>query len=321
MELKDDLFENENEKEKRPLPTVNQAPTYATKEELPSVKLPLPEKDFNKKGKLKKVRGRVLKKLLKQEFRHYLPITLGLMGLLLFTALFCGLSLRSLTKSNADAAMLPSLFTVSSILLFILCCSGSALFISIYPIARYDKNFFKNEGYLTFSVPVSMEEHVFAKRIAAVVCSYAMAAVIALSIGIIALLVGGTGLFREIGSFLKMLSGTEVVGRHVVWYFIELALSALVGGVLTPSLYGALTCALSKITGKQKTWVVILIVFIAAMVLNTFSASNIVYGGFFPATLAWLHISMWISIIGQILATVACIFFEIWYLKKKLDLR
>ena len=52
------------------------------------IKLPLPDEDFNEFGQVKKVRGRMLKKLLKNEMKHYLPILLGLGGLILLLSIF-----------------------------------------------------------------------------------------------------------------------------------------------------------------------------------------------------------------------------------------
>ncbi len=321
MELKDELFEEfspvENEKS-----NANEGGMVAARKELPPVKLPFPESDYDKKGNLKKVRGRMLKKLLKAEFKHYLPLTLAFMGILLLTAIFCGLGLRSSQGGLEQETYIPDSAWITSLLLFIGCLVGAVAFAAVYPIARYNKNFFQNEGYLTFSIPASVEEHVFAKRLAAVLCSYAMTLVAIIAIFLAVLISGDMELpnFNEVGIF-SIFNEAYLTGGNAVVHIVECLISAMIGGIMMPSLYAVLTCLLSKSAGKRKTATTIFLVFIGVAILDSFGASFLTTENLFPDTALWSHLLAWFSIALQAAFTVGCIWFEIWYLKNKLDLK
>ncbi len=322
MELKDTLFE-EFAPEEMPKANENGAPKSAFTEEKAPVKLPFPKKDYDKKGNLKKVRGRVLKKLLKQEFKHYLPFTLGFMGLLLLTGIFCGLGMREAFESAPAAeGVFPEIVNVTSLLLFIGCCMGALVFTTVYPISRYEKNFFQSQGYLTFSIPASMEEHVLAKRIAAVVCTYAMSIVLAFSVFLAVLCAGEMRWETPWGEGIFALSNEVYLkGGHAVAYILESLLSAMISGIMVPSVFAVLACLLSKLSGKRKVGIVILLVFLGTTLVDVFSATFLTTDNIFPRTVAWAHISVWLSILFESAIAVGCIFLEIWYLKRRLDLK
>ncbi len=331
MELKDDLFEEFAPEEKEKANEKEQAnetansgtnakepPKSAFTEKSEPVKLPFPPKDYDKKGNLKKVRGRVLKKLIKNEIKHYLPFTLGFMGMLVLTGIFCGIGLRGLDFTSD----VTNIVNLTSLLLFIGCCVGALAFTAAYPIARYDKNFFKNEGYLTFSIPASMEEQVLAKRIVAVLCAYAMSIVLVLSVFLAVLCAGEMSweLPWEAGIF-ALSNEVYLKGGHAVAYMLESLLSAMVGGILTPSVFAVLACLLSKASGKRKVGLIILLIFLGTTVVDVFSATFLTTDNIFPRTVAWAHISIWLSILLEGAIAAGCILFEIWYLKHKLDLK
>ncbi len=309
MDVKDDFFDE---------PLQNEAPMS----EFAEVPLPFPEKDYNKKGQLKKVRGRVLGKLLKCEFKYYLPIFCTVMALVLFSGVFFSFALRSYlaamdTEAYYNASDREFFLTFFSGLLFVAGCTGGLLYAQIFPVLRYNKNFFQSEGYLTFSVPASVEEHVFAKRIAAIVISLATFFVVALTI-LFAVLVNG-GLDNVIEIFKDLFGVTGVSGAFLG---IELALSGLFGGLLMISLYAVVSCFLSKSSGKRKMGTTILLVFIGVGILESLLSYLLTFGEmFFPTTELGMHLFTCLTILVQAALTVVCTLVEIWYLKKKLDLK
>ncbi len=340
MELKDDLFEEfaPDEKEREgevPVAATgenqapngqekgNEAPKYAFTEKSEPVKLPFPPEDYDKKGNLKKVRGRVLRKLIKNEIKHYLPFTLGFMGLLLLTGIFCGLGMREVLQSTPAAeGVFPEIVNVTALLLFIACCTGALIFATAYPIVRYEKNFFQSQGYLTFSIPASMEEQVLAKRIVAALCSYAMSIVLVLSVFLVVLCSGDMRWETPWKEGIFALSNEVYLkGGHAVAYMIESLLSAMVSGVTVPSVFAALACLLSKTSGKRKVGLIILLIFLGTTVVDAFSATFLTTDNIFPRTAVWAHISVWLSILLEGAVAVGCILFEVWYLKHKLDLK
>ena len=140
--------------------------------ESPSVS-PLPEEDYNKNGKLKNVRGRILKKLLKYEFKYYFkPMLIAVAALFAVATILCVLGCF-LTAEDIEGTgeLMRVLFWALALLLF----GFGSLFVLLFPFIlahkRYKKQFFTSEGYLTLSVPASAQEHILAKRISAYVMS------------------------------------------------------------------------------------------------------------------------------------------------------
>ena len=213
----------------------------------------------------------------------------------------------------------------------VLCISGLALFAQIYPIYRYNKNFFKSEGYLTFSIPATAQEQVLAKHIAALLCSACASIVSIASILLIVLIAGGANesfletiqmIFQEIGYIFGDIFAVEPV--HATLYCIEIILLILLGLAMMPCVYGAASCFLSKYTGKKQLWLTVVLVMLVVSAVETvlstaFSSSSILM--FLMTEEIAMHLILWVSVIVQAGVTVACYFYEIYYLKKKLDLR
>ena len=130
-----------------------------------TVALPFPKEDYDAKGNLKRVRPRVLKKLLKYEFKALLkPILFSAVAIVaVATYLFAFGFLVDFSNSNGSAKYVLWILTM---VIFVY----GLLFMLVFPlivcIRRYSRNLFSSEGYLTLSIPASPEEHILAKRIA-----------------------------------------------------------------------------------------------------------------------------------------------------------
>ncbi len=146
------------------------APTQAKLTEAP---FNFSESDVDKNGNLKAVRGRVLKKLLKYEFK---ALFTGMLSLVL-SAVVCSilLAIQIPILESQDAPTMygtnetPWFFWLT-VVLAILLNGGVMIGSLILPSQRYRKNFFKEEGYLTFSIPATAHEQILAKHISAVLC-------------------------------------------------------------------------------------------------------------------------------------------------------
>ncbi len=341
MDVKDDGFFDEPKENEVPKVELNAETPVETEAErvrvvMPSeaaiVKLPFPDKDFDENGRVKKLRGRIVKKLLKCELKYYLPILITVVSIVLLAGLFFGASLKIMIENMeraaatnyehevSDEVLLAVLF---SGLFYIFCCYGGIFFMQIFPVSRYNKNFFKNEGYLTFSIPASAEEHIAAKRIGAIICSVAAFLAVGVSLFAVLLITGGVEpFFEEFWAIISSLYGLEGFGTHAVFFTVEMVISFLLGIVLTPCLYGAMSCLLSKLTGGWKLiWVIITVVVCVALVeiAYTYVAT---YGiSTWLMTPMGLHIFAWLGILVQAGLIIGCIAYEIHYLKKKLDLK
>lgn len=290
------------------------------------VKLPLPDEDFNEFGNLKKLRGRMLKKLLRQEWKFYLPIMSLLSLLVLVSGVVFSLLLRLVISKPEmfDNNFFPFFF-IGWTVAYVYGVIGMSIFSAIYPVIRYNKNFFQSEGYLTFSIPASMEEQLSAKRIAAVVCQLIAFLVLVVSLVFLFLVLG---IMPEVGEVLSEMFGA--IGEsfilepvHGVLFTVEIILSILVSLVMSPCVYGAASCFLSKTTGKKKLGISIVLVFLVVSVAQSVvsGATQMIMIPLMHLGAVGLHIQLWLGIIFNVAITVGCIIFELHFLKKKLDLK
>ncbi len=304
-------------------PTVGSMETQPVTAELPYVetsaptlKLPFPPEDYNKKGNVKKLRGRMLKKLLKQEISYYLIVMLAISGLLLVSCVFLRFTIHIVKNSEYSNPLFS--MTVAAIVLYAFSAMGGFLYASLYPVIRYNKNFFQNEGYLTFSIPASVEEHVFAKRIGAILCSLWMSVVFVITV-IIAF--GGVGL-KEIVQDISMdvsMIFEESTGQIVLFY-IEIFLRTFINLIMMQTLYGLVSSWLSNMTSKRKTIVVLLGAgLLSSVISGVFSGVTMDF--IISPTVVSLHLYLWVEIIFYAACTVGGMALEIYYLKHKMDLK
>ena len=310
MDLKEEIFEEF---------TPNTLPMYEDK----AIKLPLPNEDFDENGRVKPLRKRMLKKLLRQEMKFYRPLLTLMLVCLLGVGLVLSICLRVLAYTpmplNGDY------FSWAIFLLIILYAYGligGSLFSLIYPVIRYNKNFFKGEGYLTFSIPASAEEHVFAKRIAAILCQLIMSVAIIVSLVMLVSIVGLVDgeicrmIFRGIGDLYVL----EPV--HAILFTIELLVFLVVGTCVGPCLFGAASCFMSKTTERKKIAKTVIIVFLAVGFVNIL-LSMLSQAVLVPllASEVGVHIAIWLYLLINAVVTILCVLYEINFLKNKLDLK
>ncbi len=298
MDIKEDFFDETIE---------NEVPTSATKGNSG-----LPESDYNRKGKLKKVRGRMLWKLLKRELLYYLPYTIICIAILLVSSVYIRLVASNVIVFSENVVDHPKTFGIfTSVFLFMGAIFAMMIFTQTGPIQRYNKNFFQAEGYLTFSIPASMEEHVLAKRLGAVILS--LVGSLAL-LGSLCILFVGSGVLEGSSNFFSSHPA------HASFFVVEGVLLAIVAPFATHTVYGVISCLLSKRTGKKKTFSVLLILFLGYILLNSFTAFGISSDGTSP-TLIGVHISLIVALVVECAVAIGGYFLEVWYLKNKLDLK
>ncbi len=287
----------------------------------------LPETDY-KKGKLRTVRGRMLKKLLKYEWKVFLPVLTIcgsiLAGLTLFICIFSRAGFELLFSSDPNAPIMnyPATTVLGTILTLVLYMVAFAvtMFVPIgVSISRYHKNFFKEEGYLTFSIPASMEEQILAKHLSAMLATLVSAAASVLSVLLVALCMSANGEPRPLPPV------TETVINPVSEIFLTLE-GVVLGIAIFVAVFtvsGALICWEQKFSKKSQIFLRVFLAYIAFMVLETIYVFFVELGAFdfFYGTLAGEHI--WNVI--KILFVAGIIALSVWYelrtLKTKLNLK
>ena len=157
----------------------------------------------------------MVKKLIKHEFHYYFRTLIIFLPILLVIGLF----VRIFSLFNTDFIGYQ-IIAASSFFLLYLATIAMVIFVEILAIVRFYKNMFSSEGYLTFSLPVTTFQLIFAKLVGSLVSLCLTYIVIEISW----LIAGTTYLEIDIGEIsfalgelLELLNGV-----HLVLYGLEL---------------------------------------------------------------------------------------------------
>ena len=105
----------------------------------------------------------------------------------------------------------------------LLACLGCPF---VFSITRFYRNLFKGEGYLTFTLPVTTDQHILVKLVVAVLTQLTTLVAAAISAVLITLGDVGTEIFKAIGYLLKLVS--KEFGVHLPLYIAEIAIGVIV---------------------------------------------------------------------------------------------
>lgn len=149
------------------------------------------EADLNGDGKIKAVRGHMLKKLLKYDFRALFKFLVPCYIVLGALAVLCAICLpiaEHMSASDVETGVVvPFMMAMSSIIILYIVGVALCSAICIFNIAvHFLKNLFGAEGYLTLSIPATSEEHIFSKLISGFVTIFLTILVAIASILIVA---------------------------------------------------------------------------------------------------------------------------------------
>ena len=265
--------------------------------------LPFPKTDYDKNGNLKKLRGGVLKKLLKYEFIFYgkilLPCIIGLFAVTLFVWFT-----SFLLKDNKD--MLFMVVDLMSILL-----SYALMAVVTIPVVlciiRYSGGFFKGRAYQTLTLPVSIEEHVFSKRVAACVSYFASC----ISAGV-CLMICISVLSEE-----PLFSGWDFEFIYIL-NFIEVLILIFVIAVFVFNLIATLTCFFRSFSGGKRAMAIVFTIIGGFVFMQTYLICFVKFGAYdlFLATPLIQHVSRWLTILLFVGLSALCLWYEIRTLKK-----
>lgn len=198
----------------------------------------------------------MLRKLLKHEFRATGRVMLPLYLVLLVTALGSNLAGRKMFGSGSDILSLLGVLIVTA---FGIAIFGVLLMSFVLMIQRFYKNLLQDEGYLMFTLPVSVHQHIWSKLIVSVVWFAAtILAIIAASL--IVAYQGGflRELFDFIGWFfegLRKLKVSETLNGMV--YLVEIfILMFLAMAAFALQFYAALAAGHSR-ANRKMLWSVV----------------------------------------------------------------
>ena len=147
----------------------------------------------------------MLSKSIKHEFRAtarvMLPVFIALLSLSVVTHLTTRFFL------NSDTHWVLSALGVCMVVLFFLGIAAVAFSVFALTIVRFYRSFLSEQGYLTLSLPVSTNTHIFSRLLVAVVWYSLSAIAIVAAISVLALGVDGvSSIFGAIGDILRGLA-------------------------------------------------------------------------------------------------------------------
>ncbi|MBO6017151.1 MAG: hypothetical protein J6P42_03860 [Oscillospiraceae bacterium] len=214
----------------------------------------------------------MLGKLLKHEFRATGRIMLPLMGALLALALMANLSIRGLAGNLADIPALRILF-ILILVFFGMGIVAIGVMALVVMVSRFYRNLLKSEGYLMFTLPVSVHELIWSKLIVSLVWFFATGLFVFLIMSLTALNLAGTNLemiFADFPSWSEILSKLEelgvrsALGNLVLWSAIAMILGAIVSCL---HFYGAM--ALGHMFTKNKVMLSVVFFILISFAFNT----------------------------------------------------
>ena len=197
----------------------------------------------------------MLGKLMKHEFRATARIMLPVMGAMVALALLANLSIRGLAGNLSDVPMLRILF-VLIIIFFGVAVVATAVMSLVIMVSRFYRNLLKDEGYLMFTLPVSVHELIWSKLIVSLAWFLGTGLLIFLVMTLMALNLSHTNLqmileqFPSWSEISRWLDETGIRGQ-LVTLLVQGVLATLIG-ILAACLhfYGAM--ALGHMFSKDK---------------------------------------------------------------------
>ena len=179
----------------------------------------------------------MLGRLIKHEFRATARIMLPVMGALAALALLANLSMRGLADNITDVPILR-VFLVLIVVFYGIAIVAAAVMAVVLMVTRFYRNLLKDEGYLMFTLPVSVHELIWAKLIVSLVWFTATGLLICLLITLTGLNLSASNLemiLRELPSraeIRQMLDGLGIRGL-LNTMILQAVLGVLLGSVST----------------------------------------------------------------------------------------
>lgn len=280
------------------------------------VVLPFPESDYDEKGNLKKVRGRVLKKLLKYEFKAvFKPIFIP--AVIVLAVAFYLFAFGFLIDFNAIVSTAKFVLWIMTFMLFVY----GLLFMLVFPLIicmnRYSHNLFGSDGYLSLSIPASPEEQILAKRISQYVMLFGALLVVVVSLLLALIPVMAT---TDMGGSSSAPDGNERNWVVLIFDVLHALISIHVFPLFVASAFSFLKC--KKHRGLP-AWVVVLVC-IGTFLTITYGAAliaTLVEEGLLIITDAFLSFVKWFLLALACVAIYGIWRYEIQTLRCKVNLK
>ena len=170
----------------------------------------------------------MLSKLLRHEFRATVRIMLPVYLLMALTAVLFNLFMHLADRYEVLALQI---FRGISTFTFVVTLFGSGIVTLCLMVYRFYKNYMTDEGYLMFTLPVSVPQLIWSKLIVALV--WGAVTILAMAVSVFLGTVGQgfwQDVMPELNRLLQTLQGTVSTG-NLIAYILELVLLAILSGL------------------------------------------------------------------------------------------
>ena len=275
----------------------------------------------------------MLSKLLKHEFRATGRIMLPLLGVELLLSVLAGLSVRGLDRIG-DMNFLGVTY-VTTLIVFFLGLFAVGVVAVVLMIQRFYRNLLRDEGYLSMTLPVTVDAHIWAKLIVSFVWFLAVAVLTILAMAVMVAIgsqlrfLSGFPEWSEVREFLRMAIG-EFGGANLALLPLEALLISFFGTcAMCLRCYSALaiggSAADHKLAWSFLAYIVIGIVL--SLIENGIGIGLVNTDYFFMQDFAsaqdsirFFHTVMWLSILSSAIYSAIFYFVTRFFLKNKLNL-
>ena len=270
----------------------------------------------------------MLRKLLKHEFRATSRIMGPLYLILLVTAVGANLSSRMLLDSNSHLLNMVGFLLVMA---FVVAIIGVCVMSLVLMIQRFYKNLLGDEGYVMFTLPASVHQHVWSKLIVSSVWFLATGVAVCLAfvvmvyeVGFMGQLLHGLRLLLEQLTAYYALNGTAIALEMLAVMFLSLVIFSL-------QFYAAMAVGYSFANHKGLLSVAFFFGSqFALQLLGTvliYAADATGFDFWLARLLDWsahgmaaFHLSMLVVIVFEVLYGAIFYFVTTWFLKNRLNL-
>ena len=220
----------------------------------------------------------MLGKLMKHEFRATARIMLPVMGAMVALALLANLSIRGLAGNLSDVPLLRILF-VLIIIFFSVAVVATAVMSLVIMVSRFYRNLLKDEGYLMFTLPVSVHELIWSKLIVSLVWFLGTGLLIFLVMALMALNLSHTNLqmiIEQFPSWSEIMGWLDEAGvrGQVVTFLVQIVFGTLIG-ILAACLHFYAAMSLGHMFSRDK---VLLSVVFFVVISFAFNLMEMGYG-------------------------------------------
>lgn len=277
----------------------------------------------------------MLGKLMKHEFRATGRIMLPLLGAELLLSVLAGLSIRGLERLE-DMSFLGVMY-ILTLSVFFLGLFALAVVAFVLMIQRFYKNLLRDEGYLAMTLPVSVDEQIWAKLLvsfvwfAAVTVLSAVAMLVLVSIGSRMQLLRDMFFDDQVREVIREIT-SHVGGGNIALFALEFVVLSFLGTCATClRCYSAL--AIGHSAADHKMLLSFVAYFVIGMALSLLQ--NAFTFGLLPnldieqllmnvdtleGGLRFAHGAMWAGVALSLLYSALFYFVTRWFLKNKLNL-